>query len=160
MMMMMMCITGLGEPGGSDLVPVKMNDKEDDDDGIELEEEEDLMLGAEVKSFHHSFSIGVDAKITWNFHLAREANPENFTSRAMNKFKYFTQGVSSIIEGGCRELAQAIEFVEIDGRIIWSEDLPQVKRALFFLSQSAPQMLTHVCSGYRIPHIWQHPGLC
>jgi hypothetical protein len=123
---------GLGEPGGSDLVPVKMNDKEDDDDGIELEEEEDLMLGAEVKSFHHSFSIGVDAKITWNFHLAREANPENFTSRAMNKFKYFTQGVSSIIEGGCRELAQAIEFVEIDGRIIWSEDLPQGIESLIF----------------------------
>lgn len=97
-----------------------------DDDDFELEEEEDVVSGAEVKSFHHSFSIGVDAKITWNFHLAREANPENFTSRGMNKFKYFTQGVSSIIDGGCKGLAQAIEFLEVDGRLIWGEELPQV----------------------------------
>jgi diacylglycerol kinase (ATP) len=103
-----------------------------DDDDFELEEEEDVVSGAEVKSFHHSFSIGVDAKITWNFHLAREANPENFTSRGMNKFKYFTQGVSSIIEGGCRGLAQAIEFLEIDGRIIWGEELPQAIESLIF----------------------------
>lgn len=97
-----------------------------DDDDFELEEEDEMVSGAEVKSFHHSFSIGVDAKITWNFHCAREANPENFTSRGMNKFKYFTQGVSSIIDGGCKGLAQAIEFIEIDGRLIWGDDLPQV----------------------------------
>jgi len=45
----------------------------------------------------------------------------------MNKFKYFTQGISLILEGGCCGLAQAMEFIEIDGCIIWSEDLPQVK---------------------------------
>jgi diacylglycerol kinase (ATP) len=103
-----------------------------DDDDFELEEEEDVVSGAEVKSFHHSFSIGVDAKITWNFHLAREANPENFTSRGMNKFKYFTEGVSSIIGGGCKGLAQAIEFLEIDGRLIWGEELPQAIESLIF----------------------------
>jgi hypothetical protein len=97
-----------------------------DDDDFEREEEDEMVSGAEVRSFHHSFSIGVDAKITWNFHCAREANPEDFTSRGMNKFKYFTQGVSSIIDGGCRGLAQAIEFIEIDGHLIWSNDLPQV----------------------------------
>jgi len=103
-----------------------------DDDGFELEDEEDLVSGVEIKSFHHSFSIGVDAKITWNFHLAREANPENFTSRGMNKFKYFTQGVSSIIDGGCKGLAHAIEFIEVDGRLIWGEDLPQAIESLIF----------------------------
>lgn len=111
-----------------------------DEEDFELEEEEDMIQGVEIKSFHHSFSIGVDAKITWNFHLAREAHPENFTSRGMNKFKYFTQGVSSIIDGGCRNLAQAIEFVEVDGRIIWSEDLPQVL-ALPCSSRGGPQCL-------------------
>lgn len=103
-----------------------------DDDDFELEEEDEMVSGAEVKSFHHSFSIGVDAKITWNFHCAREANPENFTSRGMNKFKYFTQGVSSIIDGGCKGLAQAIEFIEIDGRLIWGDDLPQAIESLIF----------------------------
>lgn len=105
-------------------------DEEEDD--IELEEEEDTVSGVEIKSFHHSFSIGVDAKITWNFHLAREANPENFTSRGMNKFKYFTQGVSSIIDGGCKGLAQAIEFLEVDGHIIWGDDLPQAIESLIY----------------------------
>jgi len=102
------------------------------DDELVLEEEEDTVSGVEIKSFHHSFSIGVDAKITWNFHLAREAHPENFTSRGMNKFKYFTQGVSSIIDGGCRNLAQAIVFVEVDGRIIWGEEFPQGVESLIF----------------------------
>ncbi len=36
---------------------------------------------SEVRSFHHSLSVGVDAKITHDFHVAREANPEAFTSR-------------------------------------------------------------------------------
>jgi diacylglycerol kinase (ATP) len=109
---------------------VLVDDEEEGD--IELEEEEDTVSGVDFKSFHHSFSIGVDAKITWNFHLAREANPENFTSRGMNKFKYFTQGVSSIIDGGCKGLAQAIEFIEVDGHIIWGDELPQGIESLIF----------------------------
>jgi hypothetical protein len=137
-----------------------------DDDDFELEEEEDVVSGAEVKSFHHSFSIGVDAKITWNFHLAREANPENFTSRGMNKFKYFTEGVSSIIGGGCKGLAQAIEFLEIDGRLIWGEELPQV-RTLHHTptSRQAGELRPYLCclrrvaTGDRVTHFWQHPGL-
>lgn len=35
------------------------------------------------------FSIGIDAKVALDFHLARQASPESFKSREMNKLKYF-----------------------------------------------------------------------
>ena len=104
-----------------------------DEDDFELEEEEDLVSGVEIRSFP---SLVIDRGRRQDhveLHLAREANPENFTSRGMNKFKYFTQGVSSIIDGGCKGLAQAIEFLEIDGRLIWGEDLPQVRPLILLL---------------------------
>ena len=38
------------------------------------------------------FSIGTDAKIALDFHLAREKNPALFSSQAMNKMRYVEVG--------------------------------------------------------------------
>ena len=34
------------------------------------------------------FSIGADAKVTLDFHSAREKDPSAYSSRAINKMKY------------------------------------------------------------------------
>jgi hypothetical protein len=55
------------------------NNDNNEQNGTNKEDEESATLS--LKSFHHSFSLGVDAKISMAFHLAREANPDAFTSR-------------------------------------------------------------------------------
>jgi diacylglycerol kinase (ATP) len=48
------------------------------------------------------FSIGVDAKVALDFHLARQASPDSFKSRKMNKIKYFGYGTSAVFDGTCK----------------------------------------------------------
>ena len=48
------------------------------------------------------FSIGIDAKVALDFHLARQADPDSFKSRKMNKIKYFGYGTSAVFDGTCR----------------------------------------------------------
>lgn len=45
------------------------------------------------------FSIGIDAKIALDFHLAREKNPKKFKSRTINKMYYAQYGALSMISG-------------------------------------------------------------
>lgn len=66
------------------------------------------------KIYNNYFSVGVDAKVALDFHIAREKNPENFTSRGYNKWKYFQYGAGSVI-GGIRNLYKKISL-EIDGK--------------------------------------------
>jgi hypothetical protein len=87
--------------------------------------------GCIVKWFHHSLSIGVDAKITMDFHLAREAKPQNFNSRGLNKFKYFTRGVTSIVNG-CPNLVRAFDYLRIDDKVTTSKQLSSSIESLIF----------------------------
>lgn len=48
------------------------------------------------------FSIGVDAKVALDFHLARQRNPENFKSRGMNKLRYFGFGSQALFDDSCK----------------------------------------------------------
>lgn len=70
----------------------------------------------------------------------------------MNKFKYFTQGINSILEGGCKNLSQGdgftsaihkwlivtgfasagIESIAIDGDIIPGDQLPSSIESIVF----------------------------
>jgi len=56
------------------------------------------------------FSIGPDAFITLNFHLQREAHPEQFTNRSKNKLWYFYFGLKAMFS----EKLPAI--LEVDGK--------------------------------------------
>ena len=49
-------------------------------------------------AMNNYFGIGVDALIAHNFHTAREANPERFTNRALNKVKYVSLGVTTTLK--------------------------------------------------------------
>jgi hypothetical protein len=50
----------------------------------------------------------------------------------MNKFKYFTQGINSILEGGCKNLSQGIEFIAIDDNVIHGDELPSSIESIVF----------------------------
>jgi len=50
----------------------------------------------------------------------------------MNKFKYFTQGINSILEGGCKNLSQGIEFIAIDDNVIHGDELQSSIESIVF----------------------------
>ncbi|XP_064627628.1 diacylglycerol kinase epsilon-like [Lineus longissimus] len=59
-------------------------------------------------------SIGVDARVTLNFHQHRESQPYLFGSRIINKLWYFTYGTKDIYERECKDLQKRIKL-ELDG---------------------------------------------
>jgi len=75
-------------------------------------DEEDNLVAEKI--YNNYFSVGVDAKVALDFHIARESNPEGFKSRNYNKFKYFQYGAVSVL-GGCRDLNKKMTVL-VDGK--------------------------------------------
>lgn len=63
------------------------------------------------------FSVGIDAKIALDFHLAREKNPKKFKSRTINKMYYAQYGALSMF-GGTPEVPEKIKLFVDDIEIV------------------------------------------
>ena len=55
------------------------------------------------------FSLGIDAHIALQFHKARNANQEKFTSRTRNLLFYATAGGKDLVRGQYRKLMDDVD---------------------------------------------------
>ncbi len=77
---------------------------------------DDLMLGFEEKCvMNNYFGIGIDAKITLDFHLKREEHPEKLRSRTRNFLWYGVLGGKEFLQKSCKNLEQRVQL-ECDGK--------------------------------------------
>jgi len=67
-----------------------------------------------TKIMTNYFSVGVDAKVALNFHQQREANPEQFKNRLINKLWYTKFGADALFNG-CENLSMAVT-IDVDGK--------------------------------------------
>ncbi|KAL7670620.1 hypothetical protein ACOME3_005554 [Neoechinorhynchus agilis] len=90
----------------------------------ELEPEESVEK-SRVFVMNNYFSIGVDAAICLDFHMARQDNPSKFNSRFQAKGYYFKMGIREMIAGrrSIKDIYKEIEVV-VDGK---SVNLPPVE---------------------------------
>lgn len=63
--------------------------------------------------FQSAKGIGVDAQVAHSFHTAREANPEKYSNRTLNKIKYVTLGVTTTLKGLSKAVTLTCDDVEI-----------------------------------------------
>ena len=63
------------------------------------------------------FGIGLDAKITLDFHNKREEHPEKCCSRTKNMMWYGVLGGRQIVQRKCKNLEQTVRL-ECDGQLI------------------------------------------
>ncbi|ELR20665.1 diacylglycerol kinase, putative [Acanthamoeba castellanii str. Neff] len=82
-------------------------------DSLDLAEELPGESLQKVYIANNYFSVGIDAKVALEFHLARESRPERFTSRGVNKLKYFELGAAALFDG-CAGLSKNLTL-EVDG---------------------------------------------
>ncbi|XP_066297998.1 diacylglycerol kinase theta-like [Branchiostoma lanceolatum] len=74
------------------------------------------------------FGVGIDADLCLGFHLAREENPEKFTSRFHNKGVYVKLSLRKMMgRKSCKDLQRQIEL-EVDGQVV---DLPTCEGIVF-----------------------------
>ncbi|ODN01907.1 Diacylglycerol kinase delta [Orchesella cincta] len=77
---------------------------------------DDLMLGFDEKCvMNNYFGIGIDAKITLDFHLKREEHPEKCRSRTRNFMWYGVLGGKEFLQKSCKNLEQRVQL-ECDGK--------------------------------------------
>jgi len=72
--------------------------------------------GSRSLVFNHSFSVGVDAKIALRFHLLREAHPNLFPHRSVNKGWYAGFGLQALFSSENR--LSASMTLKVDGEAI------------------------------------------
>ncbi|KAL7288695.1 hypothetical protein TKK_0017420 [Trichogramma kaykai] len=72
---------------------------------------------------YNYLSVGVDAQVTLNFHLARQSRFYLFSHRIINKLLYLCFGTHQVVERDCKDLDQNIE-VYLDEKKI---DLPSIE---------------------------------
>jgi diacylglycerol kinase (ATP) len=85
---------------------------------MDPEDEEDLMIGFDEKCvLNNYFGIGIDAKITLDFHMKREEHPEKCRSRTKNFMWYGVLGSKEYLQQTCKNLEQRVQL-ECDGKIL------------------------------------------
>ncbi|KAL6060097.1 Diacylglycerol kinase [Balamuthia mandrillaris] len=114
----------------------QLQDEAEGKEGKEDDEETNaLNYQSREKLFNNYFSVGIDAKVALDFHIAREKNPKNFNSRGYNKWKYFHYGAASVLDGfGGGGLKNKIKCLLIDGEPV---ELPASVEGLVLLNLSS-----------------------
>ncbi len=64
-------------------------------------------------AMNNYFGVGVDAQVAHDFHTAREANPEKFSNRTLNKLKYVTLGVTTSLKGLSKAVSLFCDDVQV-----------------------------------------------
>lgn len=72
-------------------------------------------------TMNNYFGVGVDAHVAFEFHRKREASPELFRSRILNKLWYGVYGGKDILEQRCKDLPKFID-IELDGEKVQLPD--------------------------------------
>lgn len=87
---------------------------------LEIEEEEEtphpIPSGPKVVTMNNYLGIGIDAEVTLAFHIAREENPEKFSSRLHNKAIYLKAGLKKLATRSTS--LHNIVDLEVDGQKI------------------------------------------
>jgi len=79
-------------------------------------DQEELMIGFDEKCvMNNYFGIGIDAKITLDFHMKREEHPEKCRSRTRNFVWYGVLGGKEFLNKSCKNLEQKVQL-ECDGK--------------------------------------------
>lgn len=65
-------------------------------------------------AMNNYFEIGLNAQVAHKFHTSREANPEKFTNRSLNKLKYVVWGVTSSLQGLAENLTVFCDGVKVE----------------------------------------------
>ncbi|XP_053691122.1 diacylglycerol kinase eta [Sabethes cyaneus] len=83
-----------------------------------MDPDETLMEGYQEKAvLNNYFGIGIDAKISLDFHLKREEHPEKCRSRAKNYMWYGVLGSKQLLQKTYKNLEQKVQL-ECDGQRI------------------------------------------
>jgi len=90
----------------------------------------ELMEVVDRKVMNNYLGIGVDAKVTLDFHQMREAYPDYFQSQLGNKLWYTGVGAKDILDRACAAVPQVVRL-EADGKIV---DLPTDIEGLLILN--------------------------
>eukprot|EP00826_Nyctotherus_ovalis_P025699 TRINITY_DN1994_c0_g1_i5.p1 TRINITY_DN1994_c0_g1~~TRINITY_DN1994_c0_g1_i5.p1 ORF type:complete len:505 (-),score=150.65 TRINITY_DN1994_c0_g1_i5:111-1625(-) len=75
-----------------------------------LKREAKVKTVVESSYMYNYLGLGIDAKITKDFHTLREQYPSLFSSRLLNKFIYSQAGTRELIMGACRNMHQKIKL--------------------------------------------------
>lgn len=83
-----------------------------------MDPDETLLAGYHEKCvMNNYFGIGIDAKISLDFHNKREEHPEKCRSRAKNYMWYGVLGSKQLLQKTCKNLEQRVQL-ECDGQRI------------------------------------------